>query len=94
MSEQNNSSKWKVFVGPIVTFVLILSGFIAQWATMKNALAEIQKDQIKTEVIVEKLHSKVHEIEIKSVFDGTTLQELKVDVQEIKKDVKKLIERM
>lgn len=92
MANGNGVSKWKWVIGPFITLFLVGVGFFASWTTMKVSIFEIQKDLINIEQKTESIQDKVHDLEIKGAVDASVLKEVQKDVNEIKNDVKKLLE--
>lgn len=82
---------WTKSIGVIITVVVLGSSIIVSWATNNAAVNELQRNQGKLEQRIEKVETKVHDIELKVVADGSLLQSMKEDVSEIKQDVKTLL---
>lgn len=87
----NNTGKWKIFIGPAVTLILVLGSFIAQYATIRADVKDVEEDLVKVEQKLEKAEKKVQDLEVKTAVGDNVLNTLTNDVAVIKADVKKLL---
>ena len=92
MSNENSAPKWKWLVGPAITLVIVFAGFIASWATVQATVATVQEDVAKIEKKTDQLEDKVHDLEVKGAVDESLLKRIQEDINEIKRDIKKMLE--
>ena len=91
MTAEKPKRDWTKLLGTIITVVVLSTGIVASWATNSAAVDELQRNQAKLEQRIEKAETKIHDIELKAVADGSLLQAVKEDITEIKQDVKTLL---
>lgn len=83
-ARQNKASKW--YIGPLTTILILIAGLAVQWG-MVNMTVTYLEDR------VEKLETKVMELNLKQARDDTLIVTIKEDIAEIKDDVKILTKR-
>lgn len=79
------------WIGPAISLCLVLGGFVAQWATMKASLSDMNTNQTKIEAKVNDNEKRLRDVETKSAVGDTKIDNISKDVGEIKKDIKTLL---
>lgn len=81
-------TKYKWLIGPVVTLLVIVSGFSVGWGAVQSKISAQGTALVELKARVTVAESRIRDVELTSVSISTQLTNLQTTMNEIKSDVK------
>ena len=87
------SEKYLRIIQSVIALTVLVIGLGINWGMTKSELATLKSKHEELLSKIDKAEGSIFQLQLKQAGDDQVLKTLQVDIMEIKKDVKKLLEK-
>lgn len=89
MVAQKSDIKWKL-IGPLITIVIVLTGFVGSYYTVKANVADLKVDQAKVEAQLKQHEEEITDLQINEAQESQVIKNIGQALDRIEEQTQKI----